>query len=552
MLWYSLSSDETDPLGLADYLLIVLGAEAASAAEDRGEALQRVRAALETRGRGRPVTLFVDDFHLCEERDGLRTLSALMAARIPGLTMVIAGRSRPSLPLGRWRASGEMMEISLEEQQFSAAEAEEFFRTSSLPALPQALAQAMEHLIEGRAAGLSLMILVMRRGGGADALAEALQGGHRNFVDYFLEEVLAGLPLETQDFLIETSILDSLSTDLCRAVTGRDDAGLILDGLEEAKLFIVALPGSQRWYRYHHLFQDFLQNRLFLRGGPAAATLHRRAANWFLTAGNPLEAVSHAFAAKDAGWAAELIERYCLYDYLSFGRFETFARWMQQLPREAREARPLLMFLSVWRLINRRHFPQALQLLDAIEARQDERGAARLAPAELDVSGRLHLMRALTGAYSGDLASARSHIDALADTRLDDLAFGQVDLDSIHSYVALREGRMALALQLTWNAHHQYEAIACHRGVIHSLCIVAMAELAGGQVEEAGKVLEIAYARAREQFSERSYMVALSTALLGQQRFLLGDLERAEALWGQSLGPRSSPGGLGRSRSSAG
>lgn len=80
---------------------------------------------------------------------------------------------------------------------------------------------------------------------------------------------------------------------------------------------------------------------------------HRRGARWFIGSGSPVEAVRHAFLPHQSRWAAELIERYCVYDYLSHGRFELYFRW-QQLPREARKERPLLMFLLVWRYINSR------------------------------------------------------------------------------------------------------------------------------------------------------------------------------------------------------
>ncbi len=36
----------------------------------------------------------------------------------------------------------------------------------------------------------------------------------------------------------------------------------ILKRLEQANLFVVALDDQGDWYRYHHLFRDFLQLRL--------------------------------------------------------------------------------------------------------------------------------------------------------------------------------------------------------------------------------------------------------------------------------------------------
>src|SRR6266540_1043959 len=44
-------------------------------------------------------------------------------------------------------------------------------------------------------------------------------------------------------------------------VTGRSDGQQLLEDLERANLFLVALDGQRRWYRYHRLFADLLRVR---------------------------------------------------------------------------------------------------------------------------------------------------------------------------------------------------------------------------------------------------------------------------------------------------
>ncbi len=94
---------------------------------------------------------------------------------------------------------------------------------------------------------------------------------HRFVLDYVVEEVLAGLPPETQDFLLRTSILDRLCGALCDAVTGRSDGQARLEELERANLLIIPLDDERRWYRYHALFAEVLRARLrILHPGRAA------------------------------------------------------------------------------------------------------------------------------------------------------------------------------------------------------------------------------------------------------------------------------------------
>ncbi|PTE08149.1 LuxR C-terminal-related transcriptional regulator [Mesorhizobium helmanticense] len=543
--WYSVSDDERDPLGLADYLTLVMsgaakGQSARGLPMNRDEAVARLLGLVEEATAQGPVVLFIDDYHLADENDASATIIALLDAEFPQFGIVLASRTRPSLALGRYRAHGEMIEISVDQLQFSADETADFFRAARGVELSPDESRMMRQHTEGWAAGLRLASLVLGRDGDRNMMASAPPGSHRAFADYFLEEVLSGLPEHIIDFLVETCILETLSGELCDMLTGRTDSAGILEHLEEAQLFIVALPGQQRWYRYHHLFQEFLYTRLLAKGDARIDELHRKAADWFIGSGSPVEAVRHAFLAHQSKWAAELIERYCVYDYLSHGRFELYFRWMQQLPREAREARPLLMFLLVWRHINGRRFPQAEQTLATIElsaANPDGECAAILRETGLDLSGRLHLMRALIGAYGGDLAACRSHIDAIGERELDHLAFGQVDLDSIHSYLAFHEGALEAAERLTWKASGVYDDIACHWGGIHSRCIAAMAYMARGLPGEAEPVLIDALANGESYFSEQSYMVALPSALLGMIAYEKGDFERAEKLWMRAMPP---------------
>ncbi|HEV7247195.1 MAG TPA: LuxR C-terminal-related transcriptional regulator [Shinella sp.] len=541
-VWYSTNDADRDPLGFADGLIRAIEVNLSRAGAsipslDTPDALARLVALLSKRAGSGPIALFIDDYHLAEGGDGGDTINRILAARMPQLTIVLASRSRPSIPIGRLRVNGEMLEVPVEDLFFDETETEDFFRaTSSVPVSAEESRQ-MHQYTEGWAAGLRLASLVLGRMPGALSLSPPT-GSHRAFAEYFLEEVILGLPDDVYRFLTMTSILDALNGGLCNAVTGQDNGDAMLSFLEEEQLFLAALPGPQRWYKYHHLFQEFLQARLHAETRTRVAELHARAAQWFIENGSPMDAVRHAFLARRPAWAAELIESYCLYDYLSHGRFEIFSRWMQQLPRDAREERPLLLFLQVWRSINLRRFLQAEQTLRTIEdAAADKQSRMSIIAREtgLDIEGRLHLMRALIGAYGGDIAGGLGHIAHLGSRELDQLAFGQVDLDSIRSYLVLHEGNLELAEKLTWRANGVYDAMSCHWGGIHSRCIAAMCYLTRGWIREAANVVEDALRIAQSHFGEQSYMVALPSALLGVIAFNDGDFDRAERFWTRAM-----------------
>ena len=96
---------------------------------------------------------------------------------------------------------------------------------------------------------------------------------------------------------------------LCDAVTGGDDGRAVLESLERANLFVVPLDDGRHWYRYHHLFADVLRAHLLDGAARRSPALHRRAAEWYGAAGEPVPAVRHALAAGDVEPAADLVER---------------------------------------------------------------------------------------------------------------------------------------------------------------------------------------------------------------------------------------------------
>lgn len=543
--WYSATDNARDHLQLADCLLLSvhrasgLSRQDALNLRDDQNADARLIAALAAHRalyEGRHLTLFVDDFHLIEGDAEIRTLTQILAATGETLTLVVAGRNRPALPLGRYRLRGELLELSTRELQFSALEVQSFFRNIVGRDISADEAGQLQRSTEGWAAGLRLTSLI-ENAPNSNFLRCAPAGSQREYAEYFLDEVIAGLPEALCRFLEQTSVLEALAPDLCDAVTGTSGSAATLDGIERAQLFVTELAGAHRWYKYHQLFQEFLQVRLQTREPALVPRLHARASEWFIQANMPYDAVRHAFLANHPERAAALIERYCTFDYLSYGRFDTYSSWMAQLPRDSREQRPLLMFLMIWRYINLRHFLKAEQMLQVLAQAHAQEGVLReiAESSGMDIPGRIALMRALIGAYCGDMCAARDHIDSIGESRLDDLPFGQVDLLSIHAYVALNEGDLDRAERLTWRAHAIYDGIGCHWGRVHSLCIAAMSYLAACRWEDAERLLGTAMGIAHQHFNPGSYMMALPSALLGLLARTQGNMVQAEALWLSAL-----------------
>jgi LuxR family transcriptional regulator, maltose regulon positive regulatory protein len=287
------------------------------------------------------VVLVLDDYHLVEAPPVHDSLAALLERVPPQLRLVLASRTDPSLPLARLRASGQLAELREADLRFTSEEAAALLRTTVGPELPQAAVAALGDRTEGWVVGLQLAALSLRGHADVGAFVDGFSGSHRYVLDYLCEEVLDGQPEPLRAFLLETSILERLSGPLCDAVTGRADGQELLEQAERANLFLHPLDEVRSWWRYHHLFADFLRVRLRQERPDRVEELHRNAAAWHEAQGLADEAIGHSLAAGDATWAARLIEREVDACIL---RWEgaTLQCWLAALPAELVGSRPRL------------------------------------------------------------------------------------------------------------------------------------------------------------------------------------------------------------------
>ena len=117
----------------------------------------------------------------------------------------------------------------------------------------------------------------------------ALHGACSYTLDYLVPECDRPPPAEIRDLLLATSVLGRFCAPLCDALREQSggEAPERLTGLEfitwlrSNNLFIIPLDTENRWFRYHHLFQDLLKHQLALKISPEEiAELHLRAFAW--------------------------------------------------------------------------------------------------------------------------------------------------------------------------------------------------------------------------------------------------------------------------------
>jgi ATP/maltotriose-dependent transcriptional regulator MalT len=373
------------------------------------------------------VLLVLDDYHLIDSGPVHESVAFLLDNLPPGLRVVVSGRADPPLPLARLRARGQLAELRAADLRFTAEEAATLLGQATGPALPDAAVAALVARTEGWAAGLQLAGLSLRGHADPAGFAAAFSGSHRFVLDYLADEVLDGQTGQVRAFLLETSVLERLSGELCDAVTGRAGSQAMLEDIERAGLFLVPLDEVRGWWRYHHLFADLLRVRLQAEQPGRVQALHRAAAAWYEDHELADDAVRHTLAAGDTAWAARLVERHV---ETLLGRSEgaTLRRWLSALTAESVRDRPRLSLAQAYGAAQGFQVEALEALLDEAERAWAISGgepywdpAGRAVSVLANVPGGIAFLRAVLARLRGDVALAVDYNQqALAELGEDD------------------------------------------------------------------------------------------------------------------------------------
>ncbi|HEX6620426.1 MAG TPA: hypothetical protein VF024_12240, partial [Solirubrobacteraceae bacterium] len=422
-------------------------------------------------GAQQPVVLVLDDFH--EVIDAVHEdLERLLRFPPPALRLVILTRADPPIGLARLRLDGRLTEIRANDLNFSLEEAGALFGALGVVLAPEDLAPLWRRT-EGWAAALRLAALSLQHHPDPRAFIEHFAGTDATISDYLVSEVLARQPPELRDFLLRTSIVETLSAELADALTGGTHGHAMLARLEQGAVLTTPLDERGTWHRYHPLFAELLRAELRAQLPDEVGQLHRRAATWLAAHGDNAAALRHAAAGGAWDLAAELTTTRWFHMMIN-GEMGTLRPILETMPRESVEASPELALAFGGALLARGDHARAQPYL-----RRAEEGAA-LVPPERQAS--FAASRAAMGLYEGRLrGDPKAALRAARDMLERDGVLDSGDLSSgVRSFVLGQLGIVEL-----WTG--DLEAATAHLERAHAnaldggndwMALVAMAHLA--------------------------------------------------------------------------
>ncbi|MCE1254313.1 MAG: LuxR C-terminal-related transcriptional regulator [Anaerolineae bacterium] len=292
------------------------------------------------------LILILDDFQMITAPIILDGLTFFVEHLPNNLHLIIAGRKDPLLPLARYRAYGQVLEIHTRDLRFTRDEVIRFFEQFNHISLSPQDLTLLDQRLEGWVTGMLLTSLSLQDQNNRLNHLRDFQGDDRYILEFLTQEVLQHQETRVQHFLLVTSILDRFNVDLCQALMSVEadinqaqpidvqSCGEIIQLLQQSNLFLVALDPQASWFRYHHLFARLLYEKLKNNiSSTELSKLHARASHWLDMHGLKAEAIPHALASGDLNLAAQLVFDE-VSELIEQAQAVTLLSWLKKFPEQ--------------------------------------------------------------------------------------------------------------------------------------------------------------------------------------------------------------------------
>lgn len=403
-----------------------------------------------------PFTLILDDYHHITEATVRDFVAALLEHPSQYMHLMLLTRVDPSLPVAAMRGRGLLNEIRESDLRLTPDEVVDFMNRIPGFNADNSTASILESKTEGWAAGLRLTGYYLQGCSDQQKKVEDLDGNSDHIAEYLLSEVLSKQSDEMITFLVETSILDRFCIPLCSQFyqkgdnenSGQHDVGVekYIQWLKESHLFVVALDDKSYWFRYHHLFHDFLKGQLSKRvNTERVAELHRIAGGWFAKNNLIEDAIQQWVKAGEISKAEQLIIEH-RHTLMNSSQFTSLNHWINILPEDSQANNPLLMTTRSFISMEQGNYAdarltmmEARRMLESVPSDSDEYGI---------INAEIVIMQSIVDILVGSADSSDSNLREAFDALPKDSVFMRALEVTLISYYLQVEGNKKEAVSV--------------------------------------------------------------------------------------------------------
>lgn len=287
-----------------------------------------------------PFFIVIDDFHHVDHVFFINyIMEKLIGLLPPNVHLIVATRNVP-----RWstfiklKATGQLVELKETDFMFTEEEVAVFYEDYFERTLTEEEAASIVSLTEGWAIAINLLAIHLTEG--EVPIATAMKPALHELFAYLSDDVFQRMSADTRQWMMAFSIFSTITETLVDAFYGKD-AVRMLKSLAEGHIFIQSMGEGN--YRFHALFQQFLERKWKSMDQQQYATVQKEAATFFLHKGEVNEAMSHAVKSGDAKFMSEMIVEHGS-AFIQSGQFEWLLDILKELPLEVRRHYYVLFF----------------------------------------------------------------------------------------------------------------------------------------------------------------------------------------------------------------
>ncbi len=471
------------------------------------------------------VYIVLDDYHLISNEEIHEGIRFFLKNLPENITLVVTSRTTPPLGTANLRVRDLMIEINSSLLAFDTEETTRFFNQRVADGIDDITANNLRNYVEGWPSALQLIALQAQhqRKTLAQSAESVSQFNHAHLWDYLVEEVFDLLDPDTRRFLMQCSVLSTFNDKLVAEVTQREDALSVLESLNRYGLFIYPLEGEQNWFRFHHLFAEFLTHQRHTHMPQDEKTLHKAAAKAWMTLNIPHQALFHAQKSKDHELAAHiLLEKG--WHMFNHGELSIMEDAISQLNREHLYAGMKLPLLRAWLAQSQHRYNAVEDMLKETEQEMQQRSITLTANEE----GQVNVLLAQVAINKNDPQRALE-LAELALSQLDPTVYhSRVVATSIVGEVYHVQGQLDRALPLmqqTEKLARQYQLFHQALWAMLQQCEILVAQ---GYIQAAYELQENAFRFIEEQKLQQLPLHEFLLRIRAQILWCWNRLEEAE------------------------
>ncbi|MBI1910771.1 MAG: hypothetical protein HYS21_02085 [Deltaproteobacteria bacterium] len=290
----------------------------------------------------KPFLLVFDNFQEASSSQFHDVIRGCLEEAPESCRVIIMSRTEPPQAFARCLANQDMKAIGWDDLRLTDAEAKEIAKLLGHKKPLDDILVNLQGKAQGWVAGLLLMIERARSGliSSQDVNKTAVEA----VFNYFMAEIFEKADEETQEFLLKTSFLPSMTLKMAESLSENRNAENILSELNSKHFFIEKRVQEDDAYQYHPLFREFLLSR-------AKKTVHQIDLKRIqMEAGNILSAEGLAEDAaklfiESGDWKGlnGLILTHGT-ALLAQGRFQVLESWISSIPDKVIEGEAWLLF----------------------------------------------------------------------------------------------------------------------------------------------------------------------------------------------------------------